>query len=75
MMNNALHPPKVRQKITSAFLAMYDYFAQDRDEVSFKEGDLIINCSLITDGWMTGTVKRTGETGMIPANYVHPHYE
>ncbi|XP_065576340.1 LIM and SH3 domain protein Lasp-like [Artemia franciscana] len=53
-----------------AFRAMYDYDAQDTDEVSFLDGDIIINCTPIDEGWMTGTVKRTGQNGMIPANYV-----
>ena len=52
------------------FRAIYDYNAQDVDEVSFLDGDLIINCKSIDDGWMTGTVQRTGHTGMLPSNYV-----
>lgn len=54
------------------FRAMYDYVAQDSDEVSFMDGDTIINCNPIDDGWMTGTVQRTGQSGMLPANYVEP---
>lgn len=49
---------------------MYDYTAGDDDEVSFQEGDRIINSEIIDEGWMTGTVERTGETGMLPSNYV-----
>jgi hypothetical protein len=49
---------------------MYDYDAQDSDEVSFRDGDLIVNCTPIDEGWMTGHVQRTGQTGMLPANYV-----
>lgn len=52
------------------FRAIYDYTAKDVDEVTFMDGDLIINCRPIDDGWMTGTVQRTGETGMLPSNYV-----
>uniref|UniRef100_A0A8C9EDX1 Nebulin n=1 Tax=Phocoena sinus TaxID=42100 RepID=A0A8C9EDX1_PHOSS len=40
------------------FRAMYDYMAADADEVSFKDGDAIVNVQL------------TGRTGMLPANYV-----
>ncbi|XP_046984409.1 LIM and SH3 domain protein F42H10.3-like isoform X2 [Schistocerca americana] len=54
------------------YRAMYNYDAQDSDEVSFMDGDLIINCSPIDEGWMTGLVERTGQTGMLPANYVEP---
>lgn len=49
---------------------MYDYSAQDEDEVSFRDGDYIINVQPIDDGWMYGTVQRTGKTGMLPANYI-----
>lgn len=54
------------------YRAMYDYAAQDNDEVSFYEGDILINCMNIDTGWMTGTVQRSGQTGMLPANYVEP---
>ncbi|CAN2389051.1 Nebulin-like [Pristimantis euphronides] len=52
------------------FRAMYDYRAADGDEVSFKDGDTILNVQTIDEGWMYGTVQRTGKTGMLPANYV-----
>ena len=49
---------------------MYDYEAQDDDEISFQDGDTIINVEPIDEGWMFGTVQRTGAHGMLPANYV-----
>ncbi|XP_052492064.1 nebulin isoform X4 [Budorcas taxicolor] len=52
------------------FRAIYDYMAADADEVSFKDGDAIVNVQAIDEGWMYGTVQRTGRTGMLPANYV-----
>ncbi|KAK6180831.1 hypothetical protein SNE40_008810 [Patella caerulea] len=58
----SLHVPSYR--------AIYDYNAADDDEVSFSEGDLIIDCEVIDDGWMVGRVKRTGQHGMLPSNYV-----
>lgn len=63
-------------RVTLSFLsqrtyrAMYDYSAQDEDEVSFRDGDYIVNVQPIDDGWMYGTVQRTGKTGMLPANYI-----
>ncbi|XP_046903110.1 nebulin isoform X4 [Hypomesus transpacificus] len=50
--------------------ALYDYAAADNDEVSFKDSDVIVNVQSIDEGWMYGTVQRTGKTGMLPANYV-----
>ncbi|XP_034002989.1 nebulin isoform X8 [Trematomus bernacchii] len=50
--------------------AIYDYAAADNDEVSFKDSDVIVNVQAIDEGWMYGTVQRTGKTGMLPANYV-----
>ncbi|XP_067863203.1 nebulette isoform X8 [Heptranchias perlo] len=61
------HPVNMR-----TYRAMYDYTAADEDEVSFKDGDFIINVQAIDEGWMYGTVQRTGKTGMLPANYVEP---
>jgi len=52
------------------YVAMYDYDAQDDDEVSFLENDRITLYEMIDDGWMYGIVQRTGHKGMIPANYV-----
>uniref|UniRef100_A0A3P9J2U2 LIM and SH3 protein 1 n=1 Tax=Oryzias latipes TaxID=8090 RepID=A0A3P9J2U2_ORYLA len=51
------------------YRALYDYTAQDHDEVSFRDGDVIINAQPIDEGWMYGTVQRTGKSGMLPANY------
>ncbi|ESO86812.1 hypothetical protein LOTGIDRAFT_128533 [Lottia gigantea] len=56
----------------SHYRAIYDYTAADDDEVSFREGDVVINCEIIDAGWMTGTIQRTGTAGMLPSNYVEP---
>ncbi|XP_077483036.1 LIM and SH3 domain protein Lasp isoform X3 [Amblyomma americanum] len=65
-------PPQTQVPSGRTFRAMYDYVAQDVDEVSFLDGDMIVSCVPIDEGWMTGTVQRTGLTGMLPANYVEP---
>ncbi|XP_022088389.1 LIM and SH3 domain protein 1-like isoform X2 [Acanthaster planci] len=52
------------------YMALYDYTAADDDEVSFMEGDKIVNVTVIDDGWMEGMVERTGQHGMLPSNYV-----
>ncbi|XP_003742819.1 LIM and SH3 domain protein Lasp [Galendromus occidentalis] len=60
------------QQLPGKFQAIYDYTAQDADEVSFSDGDLIVECARVDDGWMFGRVSRTGLKGMIPSNYVVP---
>ncbi|XP_064805570.1 nebulette-like isoform X1 [Oncorhynchus masou masou] len=60
-------PPSVTMRV---YRALYDYVAQDHDEVSFRDGDVIVNAQPIDEGWMYGTVQRTGKSGMLPANYV-----
>lgn len=37
---------------------------------SLSSGDVIINTTVIDDGWMEGLVERTGQFGMLPSNYV-----
>ncbi|XP_064643740.1 LIM and SH3 domain protein 1-like [Lineus longissimus] len=51
------------------YVAVYDYSAADEDEVSFQEGDIIIDATVIDEGWMQGRVQRTGQYGMLPTNY------
>ncbi|KAK9512898.1 hypothetical protein O3M35_001210 [Rhynocoris fuscipes] len=63
------HPQRGTGRV---YRAMYDYDAQDGDEVSFVDGDLIVDCTAVDSGWMTGLVQRTGQVGMLPANYVEP---
>ncbi|CAH8564817.1 unnamed protein product [Heterobilharzia americana] len=55
------------------FIAQYSYEAKDDDEVTFKPGDVIVNGQPISEGWMYGTVQRTGQFGMLPSNYVKLH--
>lgn len=52
------------------YRALYDYDAQDDDEVSFMENDTISSVQPVDDGWVIGLVQRTGEKGMIPSNYI-----
>ena len=52
------------------YRALYDYIAADDDEVSFMDGDLIVDVTVIDDGWWEGRVERTGQYGMLPSNYV-----
>ena len=53
-------------------IASYDFTARDADEVSFQKGDTLVNIMVDPedDGWLRGTVPRTGRSGSIPASYV-----
>ncbi|XP_023691188.1 LIM and SH3 domain protein 1 isoform X1 [Paramormyrops kingsleyae] len=64
----AAPPPSAGKR----YRAVYDYMAADEDEVSFQDGDLIVDVQQIDEGWMYGRVERTGQQGMLPANYVEP---
>nr|CAH8856047.1 unnamed protein product [Trichobilharzia regenti] len=68
--NNAPHIHHNNSGFGGTFIAQYSYEAKDDDEVSFKPGDVIVNGEPISEGWMYGTVQRTGKFGMLPSNYV-----
>ncbi|XP_077358580.1 LIM and SH3 domain protein 1-like isoform X3 [Festucalex cinctus] len=52
------------------YQAMYSYTAAEADEVSLQEGDFIEDVEFIDEGWLFGSNVRTGQRGMLPANYV-----
>ncbi|KAM8730170.1 LIM and SH3 domain protein 1-like isoform X1 [Acanthopagrus latus] len=54
------------------YQALYSYAAAEADEVSLVEGDLILDVETIDEGWMFGCNQRTGQRGLLPANYVRP---
>ncbi|XP_020773952.1 LIM zinc-binding domain-containing Nebulette-like isoform X1 [Boleophthalmus pectinirostris] len=54
------------------YQALYSYTAAEADEVSLQEGDLILNVETIDAGWVFGFNQRTGQRGMLPANYIRP---
>lgn len=60
----------IQQMPRRVFRAMYDYVANDVDEVSFYENDLLVDCVNVDRNWLIGKVARSGQTGMLPANYV-----
>ena len=49
--------------------AMYDYAATNEGELAIQVGDVLTGVSSPEDGWLTGTVKRTGESGSFPEAY------
>ena len=63
-------PAAATEAAGEKWVAQYDYTAADTDEVSFADGDFVIDVEVIDDGWVKGTVEKSGERGMIPSNYV-----
>ncbi|KAL7057937.1 hypothetical protein AAHC03_017235 [Spirometra sp. Aus1] len=46
----------------------YDYNAEERDELTIKQGDIITNVSQFEEGWFIGTLN--GKEGVFPDNFV-----
>lgn len=53
--------------------ALYDCSADNEDELSFREGEVIvvINDRTEDDNWMEGQVEGTSRRGMFPVSFVH----
>ncbi|XP_061911164.1 LIM and SH3 domain protein 1-like isoform X2 [Entelurus aequoreus] len=68
----ATHPPAMAPSGEKDYQALYSYTAAEADEVSLQEGDLIRDVEPIDEGWVFGSNQRTGQRGMLPANYVRP---
>ncbi|CAK9298714.1 unnamed protein product [Gordionus sp. m RMFG-2023] len=49
-------------------IAMYDYQANEEDELTFDPGELITHIDKIDAGWWNGMCR--GKMGLFPANYV-----
>ena len=60
-------PPPSRPKVAQC-RALYDYRAQEADELTLAVGDVITIVSKDSEGWWTGLSK--GKKGLFPANYV-----
>ncbi|CAF3669481.1 unnamed protein product [Adineta steineri] len=69
---NIVHhsPQNDTQSTLMKVRALYSYTASENDEISFTEGDTIIECEHIDAGWMLGRHPRTGKQGLLPSNYV-----
>jgi hypothetical protein len=62
----ARRPPPTPKKNKRA-KAMYDYQASGSDEISLREGDIIIVLEQHPDGWWLGELN--GKRGLFPGNY------
>lgn len=51
-------------------VAEYDYEKDEDNEISFAEGDFIVEIDFVDDSWWSGKHAKTGNVGLFPANYV-----
>ena len=51
-------------------VAEYDYDAADDDELTFQEGQIIKEVTVIDEGWSEGRLLHNGQYGMFPNNFV-----
>lgn len=51
-------------------VAVFDYKAQEPDELNLNRGDVITDVETQSGGWWEGTLARTGKRGMFPDNFV-----
>lgn len=56
--------------IITTVVAIYDYYADKEDELSFQESAVIYVLKKNDDGWWEGVMD--GVTGLFPGNYVEP---
>lgn len=62
-------PPPPKPGSVKVFRALYDYNAQQQDELSFEEGDLLYVFDMTSDpNWWKARCNR--RSGLIPSNYV-----
>ncbi|KAF0989461.1 hypothetical protein HZS_3230 [Henneguya salminicola] len=63
---------EINQTIADSFEvveALYDYEAQDKNELSFKEGEILNIHEKMAEDWIPASNNK-GDMGFIPANYV-----
>ncbi|XP_054933447.1 osteoclast-stimulating factor 1-like isoform X2 [Dermacentor andersoni] len=67
-------PPPPKPGSVKVFRALYKYHAQQPDELSFEEGDLLYVFDMMSDpNWWKARCDR--RSGLIPSNYVEENAE
>lgn len=67
--------PPTAEEVESSFngktaIAEYDYVKDEDNEISFDEGDLIVEIDFVDEDWWSGKHEKSGSVGLFPANYV-----
>ncbi|KAL9555285.1 hypothetical protein MBANPS3_002438 [Mucor bainieri] len=69
-----VHPeePKQQQQQSqgNVAVALYDYAAEEDNEISFAEGDTITQIEFVSEDWWQGLAANGKTVGLFPANYV-----
>ena len=71
-LTRAVPEPAAAKKGQTA-TAEYDYEKEEENELSFNEGDLIVEIEFVDLDWWSGKHSVTGEVGVFPGNYVKLH--
>uniref|UniRef100_A0AC34Q1S3 Uncharacterized protein n=1 Tax=Panagrolaimus sp. JU765 TaxID=591449 RepID=A0AC34Q1S3_9BILA len=66
-------PAKIVPKNSETYRALYPYKPEHPDELELQENDIVFVVQKCDDGWMIGTLLRTGQFGTFPGNYVEKH--
>lgn len=61
--------PQVEEQGNVA-VALYDYQAEEDNEISFVEGDVITQIDFVSEDWWQGVSANGKSNGLFPANYV-----
>lgn len=51
-------------------IAEYDYKKEEDNEITFSQGDLIVDIEFVEEDWWSGRNSVTGEVGVFPGNFV-----
>ncbi|KAL0146249.1 hypothetical protein V8B55DRAFT_1469143 [Mucor lusitanicus] len=68
-----VHPEEPKQQQQSqgnVAVALYDYSAEEDNEISFAEGDTITQIEFVSEDWWQGLASNGKTMGLFPANYV-----
>ncbi|KAI8636889.1 hypothetical protein BD408DRAFT_425418 [Parasitella parasitica] len=66
-----VHPEEPQQQSQGGVaVALYDYAAEEDNEISFAEGDTITSIEFVSEDWWQGLSADGKSNGLFPANYV-----